>query len=814
MLRGTVATTQDNVSTVLAKVTVKIVPGLPDEDSSTADTDESGYYQFASLKPGTYSIAIVLPGFKSVTKQVSITAGEARLEDFNLELEMVTDKVEVHEENPAFSTESLSAPAALVSQSELTSLPTAQKRVREVLPVTPGVVRTLDGKLSFNGYDESQSLLLVNTVRTTDPVTGSLTVPVPTDAVESFAVYKTPYNAGLGNFTGGLTSVETKPPPFEWEYRLKGFVPSVLGKEGKMVGLSEAMPGFDFGGPLIEHKLFFSEVFQYEMKKRTVRGLPWPDDISKKQGFDSFSTLEAIISANHVLTLTVNVFPQRVQHSDISALVPQPASSDLNQNGAAVALTDRYQFNSGAIFSVAAQYTRFDSDAHGQGYGDMLVTPEGWGGNFFNRWSRRGKEFQLLPSYQFSVKRWLGRHEVHAGVDIDHRSYVGSTLSSSVQIFRQNASLAERIDFQAVPLQNVSDSAVAEFLQDHWVMNSHWTAELGTRVSSETKGWSAAVAPRAALAFSPGKDRRTVVRAGVGLFYSLLPMLAGDFTGNPARTVSLFDPAGQLLGSPVTYANAYVERSNPVGASVPSVPPSTTPRNLTWNAELDRDVRRNVLLRVSYIDSHTTYLFVISPLTAAQGEPSFMGVNSSGSAHYKEFEATTHFTIRRNNEVNASYIWSRARGDLNNLSAVLVPFEQPVIRPNVYGILPYDIPNRIVGRGIFSLPKGFKFSPIADLHSGFAYSNADELQNYVGTPNGQRFATFFSLDVKLYREFKLPFFGSEQGKKHHVRLGFYSLNVTNHGNFNAVYNNVTAPNFGQFVGFLDRRDGAVIDFVD
>jgi hypothetical protein len=38
--------------------------------------------------------------------------------------------------------------------------------------------------------------------------------------------------------------------------------------------------------------------------------------------------------------------------------------------------------------------------------------------------------------------------------------------------------------------------------------------------------------------------------------------------------------------------------------------------------------------------------------------------------------------------------------------------------------------------------------------------------------------------------------------------------VTNHGNFNAVYNSVTAPNFGQFVGFLDRRDGAVIDFID
>jgi hypothetical protein len=29
-----------------------------------------------------------------------------------------------------------------------------------------------------------------------------------------------------------------------------------------------------------------------------------------------------------------------------------------------------------------------------------------------------------------------------------------------------------------------------------------------------------------------------------------------------------------------------------------------------------------------------------------------------------------------------------------------------------------------------------------------------------------------------------------------------------------VYNNVASPLSGQFAGFLDRRDGAVIDFVD
>ena len=32
------------------------------------------------------------------------------------------------------------------------------------------------------------------------------------------------------------------------------------------------------------------------------------------------------------------------------------------------------------------------------------------------------------------------------------------------------------------------------------------------------------------------------------------------------------------------------------------------------------------------------------------------------------------------------------------------------------------------------------------------------MNNYVGRPNSQRFPTYFSLNVKLYRDFKLPDF--------------------------------------------------------
>ena len=815
-IHGTLTTSQGDTSGGLAGISVQLKAKAPDAESLAAETDDAGRYEFKNLKPGPYTISINQPGFSPFTKGIDLKPGEVAVVDVRLELQTVAEQVEVSETPMSVATEDATTPTVAITQRQLISLPTAQEKVREVLPVTPGVVKTMDGKLTFKGSDENQSLLLVNSARTTDPVTGSFAVPVPTDAVQSFNIYKTPYNAGLGSFTGGLVDVETKPPDDAFTYRLKSFIPSVLGKNGSMIGLQEATPGLDFSVPLIKHKLLFSEIFQYDMKKRTVRGLPWPHDISKKQGFSTFSTLEAILSDHHVVTATVNAFPLRVQHADINALVPQPASNDLNQLGGAIGLTDRYQFNSGAIFSTIAQYTRFDSNAHGQGFDDMLISPEGYGGNYFNRWSRRGKEFQLGSAYQFAEKNWHGRHELHVGVDFDHRSYTGTSTSDPIQILNQDGSLAEQINFLPGIPQKASDSAVAEFIQDHWVLNSHWAADWGARLSSETNGWSAAVAPRAGLAYSPGDDGKTAIRAGVGLFYSLLPLLAGDYAANPSQVVTPFGAGGIPSGPAITYTNLYVGGQNPLANGGSPSQLDTTPRALTWNVQFERELRKNTFLRLGYLDSHTSYLFAVDPFTAPTAAQSFLALTNTGSSHYREMESTVHFTVHTSNEVNVSYIWSKTRGDLNNLSSVFIPFEQPVIRPNVYGILPYDVPNRLVTWGIFSLPKKLKFSPIVDLHSGQPYSNIDTLQNYVGTPNGQRFASFFTLDVKVYRLFRVPFLGAGHGKSktHHVRLGFYSLNVTNHGNYNAVFNNVTSPNFGRFAGFMDRREGAVIDFVD
>ncbi len=606
----------------------------------------------------------------------------------------------------------------------------------------------------------------MDSAKTVDPVTGSFAIPVPIDAIQTVNVDKTPFSAENGGFSGGLTVIETTPPPSDWFYKVKDFNVSLRGKNGHFVGISQATPRVSFGGPIDEGKVSFSEVFEYDVRRDPVRGLAWPKNEIKSQGFNSFTRVQAVLSPQHVFNADVNVFPMRTEFANITALVPQTASSDYDQKGVSAGISDLHSFRSGALLRIALRYTRFESNAHGQGPADMLVNPEGWDGNFFSSWTRNANQFELYPTFQFA------------------------------------------------PPLGASATDVEEFVQDRWMVNDHLSIDVGGRLTSETIGRAAAFGPRVGFAYSPGKNQKTVFRAGAGLFYDRVSLLEADFVHNPQRTLSFFDEAGQRIGSPTPYVNAPIENGAGTIPTRVRSKPDTSPRSFVSNVEVDRQLWGNAVVRVSYIYSQTRNLFVVNPVPGVFGSAGLMGLFPTGQANYHEFEATLHVQPVHFADLNVSYIWSRARGDLNTVSNIFLPFEQPVIRPNVSGILPSDVPHRVVSWGVVHLPWSLTVSPVVDVHTGFPYSNVDVLQNYAGVPNGPRFPTFFSLDAQVYRDFHLHLPLMEHGSRHKVRVGLYSINLTNHGNFREVYSNVTSPFFGRFTGFQRRVDGFILSFAD
>ena len=184
-------------------------------------------------------------------------------------------------------------------------------------------------------------------------------------------------------------------------------------------------------------------------------------------------------------------------------------------------------------------------------------------------------------------------------------------------------------------------------------------------------------------------------------------------------------------------------------------------------------------------------------------------MTNTGGSRYQEFESTVRYRTSKYADMNFSYVHSSARGDLNILSQVYVPFEEPVIRPNFFSALNSDVPDRFLTWGQFQLPWKITASPVLDVHTGYPYSAVDVLQNYVGQPNSLRLPTFLSFDLKLSKDFRIPFLPWVRNHTLRGAVGIY--NVTNHLNPRDVYNNVTSPYFGHFAGPQHRTFEPFLD---
>ncbi len=782
------------------------------EQGRPVTTGINGGFEFTGLIPGVYRVTCAALGYEPVAKTgipVTETEEPAALL-IQLPPEIVRTKVEVSAEAPKATEQSAAPPATLTNQ-QIKSLPLVVQKFKAALPMIPGVVRTPDGRIAVKGAVENQGTLLVDSAETVDPVTGSFSIDVPVDAVESLDVFKSTYQTEYGRFAGGLTTIQTKAPTSKWDYELNDFVPTPRFEAGHLVGISDDSPRIYFSGPLLKDRLTFSEAFTYNYSSQPVRGLAWPNNQTRREGWTSFSDFYYALSSQHLASVDVKLFPDRHQYDNISSLIPQGASADYAQSGYSIGLHDHYLFHNGGILTTLAQFTDFDSYTHGQGAADLQITPTGWEGNFFNAWTRSSNQQEVQESYLFPRKHWLGAHDFKVGGDAVHRAYQGTSIDHPVQLLRADGSLAEEIDFGPAGHLATGDTELAAFVEDHWILSRFISVDGGMRVSGQTLGERSALSPRGGATFSPDKRGRTILRGGAGVFYNRLPLLAGDFTQNPDRQVTLFDTSGVALGPPTVYVPDYEEFADDGKKIVPSgTRLGSTPYNITWNTELDQEIRPDLVARVSFLGSRTYNEFTVNPVeeSATSG---LLLLTNLGQSRYREFEATLRAHPNDKADFNISYVNSQARGDLNTMAWVYIPFEQPVIEPDLFGTLPTNVPDRVVTWGRFKLPEKVIISPLLDWHSGFPFSIYDVTQNYVGPPNSRRFPTFLSLDMKASEDFTIRFI--PWVRKHMLRGSIEVFNLTDHGNFRDVYNTVTSPYFGDYAGFLHRFYDLSLDVI-
>ncbi len=787
-LRGAVATlAPDGQSYSVPGASLKLKASTQSLD---AVSDEEGNYQFTNLSPGDYTLEATVQGFKTTSKAITIRAGETAVENIKLEVADVTATVTVTSSNSGQGVQtSETAPAPTIKQADLQALPLPNEQLLDALPLVPGVIRGPDGQIAMNGARPSQSGMTVNSANVTDPVTGAFAINLPIEAVESAQVLTNPYAAEYGKFTGGVTAVETRSGTNKYTFDLQSFFPRFARRGGKWTGVEAFTPRLAFGGPIKKDKLWFMQSFQYRFVRTPIESLPSDKRDTKLESLDSVSQIDWDINPSNHLTSTFSLFPEKLGYVGLNTFNPQEVTPNYKQRGFFWAVNERRIMSSKAVLESYFSLKKFDADVFpSSGEGVMNFTPDVNTGSFYNSQHRRSTRLDVLEIYNFEPPKFAGTHFMKVGIGMTHTTFDGRNTSNTVRVLRRDGTRSQQIDFVGQGALSRNTTEFASFFEDKWTVNDRLTLEYGVRLDRDNIASTNNISPRLAIAFAPLRDGRTVIRGGIGLFYDQIDLNIATFPQLQERLITQYGADGrQVLGS---------QRQRLVLQNGEYL----TPRSVNWNIELDREWMKNLFVRVGYQQRQATREYILDPI----GSGGIVSLSNAGKSRYREFQVTTRYTFRHD-ELNASYVRSKAIGDLNDFNSYFGNFQNPIIRPNERSLLQYDAPNRFVFWGNFAVKYGITVTPVLDLRNGFPLSNIDEDRNFVGERNrAGRYPTFASLDMQVMKSLSAP---GRFKEKYRFSVGVKVFNVTNHFNPRDYQGNLASDDFGGFYNGVGRKFG-------
>ncbi|MEO5740698.1 MAG: carboxypeptidase regulatory-like domain-containing protein [Vicinamibacterales bacterium] len=776
-LRGQVVDTSRGA---LPGTTVTLMPHTPASAEPIFQvTDESGHFTFAGVPAGSYSVTFAMPGFdaKTISAVVLPTSGtltiELRIGGFAEQVNVVADNARTDIRAAAGESD--------IQEAVLMSVPLARDRFEDALPLLPGVVRGPDGLLNMKGARAHESSTLVNGLNASDPVTGHAAVRLPLEAVETLNVHTGVYSAALGNSTGGVTDVVTRPGTDNFTVQVQNFFPRLRIKEGSVKGLDAFTPRVRVAGPIRAGKLWFANSFSYRFARSRVDELR-PLEASEQivENLDVLTQIDYAVSTSHRVRIISLVTPGTIDNANIDTLHPYDATPDMKQRGWNASVADQTVLGHRFTLASSVSIKEFDVEVMPKYAAPSRVNVNGIAGNYFNRIDRDSSRYDIGSTLSAGFNRW-GTHLLSVGGQLTRASYDGIDESLPTVVSRADGTPLRRIDFIGSSTVGSSKNETAAFIDNQWSVNRGLTLHAGARYGHDSLSGDHAFAPRFDASVVPFTGRNTVVKVGIGRFHGKLPLNADGFTERQRRLIT------ELDGSEFGARPVLIENRLDAGGL-------RTPVTTTWNVELDHEIARDLVARVSYRRSNGSRQLVIDSI-----DNESLVLSSHGASRSREIETTIRRRFVSRGEVNFSYVRSRAEGDLNDYVSLFGDVRDAIILPNEYGRQPFDVPNRFLLWGILHFPHQITASPTVEYRDGFPYTIVDDTQSVVGRRNGgARYPRLLTLDLAVTKDVRLT-------RKQRARVGVQIFNLTGHFNPRDVQNNTGSSTFGVYANNADRH---------
>jgi hypothetical protein len=763
-------------------------------------SDETGNFIFRDLPAAVYTATAEANGLPRVTSEIRLTVGATLFVEIVLTAN-VTESVTVRDEEGQLSTGETTT-SNTVRAEKLEELPLRADNYQSALPLTPGVLRGMDGADHIKGTRAGQSAYTLNGADITDPVNGNLAFDIPLEASASVHIEENPYSAEFGRATGGSSNLETKTGGEKFKFGATRVFPTFHNIIGGKV--DSFRPRLTFQGPVIRKRLYFLQSFEYRFSRIYVPSLSAPRDSSTSEAFNSLTQFDLTLDSRNRLKFVGALFPEKKRYVGLNTFSPQETTPNTKQNGELFSVSEQAIFKNQSFLSSLFAYKTFKFDAFGQGGKPLTILPDGNDGSYFADTRRSARRFQWQEQYFARTLTLAGQHSIKLGGELDYTKLSGSFNFRPIIIRRRDQTISQRIDFAGPTFIDRPLTELSAFAQDRWAINRSVTIDAGVRFDRNSISDHNDFSPRFSILYLPFKDDRTVVRGGIGLFYDRSPMSSRYFElEHLSDNDELLGNAG-LTSTHTHFPERIVTSYANDGVTVIDGPrefmnvikgPLRDALSRRWSLQVDRSLTKHLTLRVGYLQRSTRNELIIVPKDsgASQG---LLVLKSHGVSRYDEFQAIALYNGRRFRNWNASYVWSRAGGSLNTADNFLSDFPSYVVRPNQYGPLPFDAPHRFLIYGEIKVPLEITVMPAFEIRSGFPFSFVNDRLDFVGDRNRARFPAFLSVDATILKGFKIPFLDKK------ARAGVVIFNITNHFNPRDVQNHTGSLMAGQFFNSL------------
>jgi hypothetical protein len=221
-LKGTILGTVTDISKgVIPRVTVNLTETNTNFRRSESSND-SGFYAFANLDPGTYRVEVAQPGFrKLVHADIALEANSTLRIDVELTPGEVNQIVDVTSEAPVLQTDRADTGAKIEAQ-QLTNLPALNNRnYQNTLILVPGVAQGYRSNSPFfnsqeslqsvvNGLDRLNNFMIEGIDNNIEQDNNLTAVVLPADAIAAVDVSTSAYDPEMGRGGGAVVNVIMK----------------------------------------------------------------------------------------------------------------------------------------------------------------------------------------------------------------------------------------------------------------------------------------------------------------------------------------------------------------------------------------------------------------------------------------------------------------------------------------------------------------------------------------------------------------------------------------------------------------------------